>query len=161
MPAPCPFSRFVAISSFLLANACGASVTSPPEDLPVTRVTQAVFGGFSTPERLVVTSQPQLQEAWAAMFARISHPPEVPAVDFSSEFVIIASSGTKPSTGYNIFVDAAVATTRNVTVTVRSVSPGPNCGNATVITTPTDIVRIPLRSRTVDFVEKSEVADCR
>jgi hypothetical protein len=85
-------------------------------------------------------------------------PPPLPQVDFSSEMVILAHAGEKPTRGYCIAVEAATGNRRDATVTV--VTSGPPPGSLLpVVTQPFDLVRLPRRDD-VTFEEKSETRQC-
>jgi hypothetical protein len=140
--------------------ACGSSEElGPSEDLVITRISQPGFSGFETPQRLVIRTGPAWQEAWQTLWRRAPEPPQLPAVDFGRDMVILAAAGVKPTTGYFIAIEAATANRREVTVRVRSIAPGANCVNATVLTQPVEVVRIEARERVV-FDEVSEVRNC-
>lgn len=137
----------------------GCDSPTAPEAVPITRVTQGYFSAGDASQRVVVRSQAELASAWEAMFRTLSEPPEMPAVDFSQEMLIIARAGAKPSGGYCIAVDSAAASRRRMTVTVRS--GGPTAGNALlpVVTHPFDVVRVPRRDE-VTFSEVSFIGNC-
>ena len=114
-------------------------------NLPVTRVVQGYFSGGTASLRLVIRSQTELTAAWDAIFSIFSQPPEIPIIDFSQEMLIIARAGAKPTGGYCISVDSALANRQRMTVTVRS--GGPSASNPIVpaVTHPFDVVRVARR----------------
>jgi PrcB C-terminal len=143
---------------------CGVAAcdtpTEPSEDLPITRITQGTFSRFETSQRMVVTSQAQLLQVWAAVFGGpTALPPELPAVDFSREVVIVAAAGTRSSGDLTITVESANATSEEAVVTVRTLTPGANCVILPVVTNPYDVVRIPAR-QSITFVERTGVRPC-
>lgn len=156
-----PHRRALHPSLFLIVLALvGCDSPAAPEvDLPVTRVVQGFFSAGDASQRLVIRSQVELTAAWDAMFGTLSHPPEIPIIDFSQEMVIIARAGAKPTGGHCITVDSAVGSRRSMTVTVRS--GGPSAGNTIlpVVTHPFDVVRVPRRDD-VTFSELSFVGNC-
>lgn len=147
--------------AILLTSArCGSSEDlGPHDDLIITRISQPGFSGFDTPQRLVIRTVSAWRDAWETIWRRVPQAPELPSVDFERDMVIIAAAGTKPTTGYFVAIEAATANRREVTVRVRSISPGANCGNATVLTQPLEAVRIERRDH-VSFDEVSEVRNC-
>lgn len=142
-------------------SGCESTPTGPTEALPVTRVVQGIFSGATTPDRRVIRSQQQLLDAWVVIFpgSPTSLPPPLPVVDFSSEMVIVAFAGAKPSSGYCIAVDAAAGNRRTATITVRSEGPSGAGGILPVVTQPFDVVRVPRRDE-VRFTEVSVVGNC-
>jgi hypothetical protein len=141
-------------------SGCESTPTGPTEPLPVTRIVQGPFSGATAPDRLVIRSQQQLVNAWAVIFpgSPTSLPPRLPVVDFSSEMVIVAFAGAKPTSGYCIAIDGAAANRRTARITVRSVAPSA-MGILPVVTQPFDVVRVPRRDE-VTFTEVSVVGDC-
>jgi len=74
--------------------------------------------------------------------------------------MIIAKSGTKPSTGYSISVESIKDNGRFTEVTLFSKSPGKGCMAGMALTNPYIIVEIPNDYKDVKFVEKSVSDDC-
>ena len=152
-------ARTVSILLVLSVAGCdGGNDLEPAEDLPITRITVPGIGGFQTQQRLVIRTQSGWEETWNQLVAGRLLPPARPAVDFAREIVVIAATGLKPSTGYEITIQGATASRDEAVVQVRSTTPG-NCVVATVITSPVDIVRMPARDR-VTFDENVEPLTC-
>ena len=80
-------------------------------------------------------------------------------IDFSREMVIVATMGTRPSSGYCIFIDSIYERDGRLDVTVRAVE-NPRCGVFPVMTAPLDIVRLPKTDRPVVFHETQVDSDC-
>ena len=152
-------ARAVSILLVLSVVGCyGGNDLEPAEDLPITRLTVPGIGGFQTQQRLVIRTQSAWEEVWNQLVAGRLVPPPRPAVDFTREIVVIAGTGLKPSTGYEISIQGATANRDEAVVQVRSTTPG-NCVVATVITSSVDIVRMPARDR-VTFDENVEPLTC-
>ncbi len=94
------------------------------------------------------------------MWQRQSTGPDLPAIDFDREIVLVAALGERPSSGYSILIDSAQATVDQLTVSVRVVSPGRGCAVLTVMTQPVDVVSAPRLDVGVQFVERSETHEC-
>ena len=135
------------------------SATTPETTLPVTRVVQGAFSDGEASQRLVIRSQSELTAAWQTMFSTVSPAPEVPAIDFSQEMVIIARAGSKPTGGYCIAVDSVVGSRQTMTVRVRSGRPSADMAVLPAVTNPFDVVRVPRRDE-VTFFETSFVGNC-
>lgn len=149
----------IALALVLGLAACG-SPAAPAENVPVTRVLRGQYSALANAQRLVIRTQTQLDEAWTAAFRTQSHPPPVPSVDFTTELVIVAAMGSRPTSGYCISVDSAAATDGMVTVAVTTTSPPAGSGLLQVITMPFDVVRLPRPADSVSFVEKTQTAQC-
>ena len=149
----------VLVVSFTLAAAACDNPAGPKQPLPVTRIMNGTFSHAPAPQKLVLRTAREFQDAWAAMFVNVTMPPIPLDVDFSSEMVIIVQAGPKPTSGFCIAVDAASGDRRSMDVRVRSSGPTPQMGVLPVITHPFDVVRVPRRDA-VRFDDVSEVGNC-
>lgn len=134
--------------------------------VPVTRLRperQALelHSGFTAPARLVVRSEAEWRDAWARIYQRRMPTPALPAVDFAREAVLVAALGERPSGGHGIVVDSVYDTGAELQAVVRRTSPGAGCMTTGALTQPVDAVRIPATSKSVKFVDRDQVNDCR
>jgi hypothetical protein len=83
-----------------------------------------------------------------------------PGVSFSSEIVIVAAAGSKPSTGHTIHIDSVVVRSSRASIYVVEAGPGPGCIAGGLITLPIDVVRVPVFDVPVRFVEKRVAVRC-
>jgi hypothetical protein len=100
------------------------------------------------------------QTVWKEIWRGSSEVPPVPAIDFSSEMIVVAALGARSTGGYGILIDGANEVANGgVNVTIRSTSPL-NCLVTEAFTQPVDIARVPIRGK-VEFTERSEVHQCQ
>ncbi len=100
------------------------------------------------------------QMVWKKVWFGDSEVPPLPAVDFSSEMILVAALGARSTGGYGILIDGANEVgIGGVNVTIRSTSPL-NCLVTEAFTQPVDIARLPIRGR-VEFTERSQVHQCQ
>ena len=127
----------------------------------MTRIQQGSFSTATTRDRVVVRSQAHLLQIWRVVHPAgpTALPPPLPAVDFSTEMVIVAFAGEKPSGGYCVAVEAASGDKRTIDLTVRSIGPTPQNTVLPMLTHPFDLVRVPRRDD-VRFTEVSEIGNC-
>ena len=85
----------------------------------------------------------------------------MPDVDFSTEMVVLAASGDKASSGYDIVFTAASEAEGIVTVDALATSPDANCVVLAVVTQPADLARMPRHDGPVVFRLTSAVHVCR
>jgi hypothetical protein len=111
---------------------------------------------FREPRRRVIRSPAEWDEAWQ----ELDRDGEAPDVDFGEHMVILAASGSRPSSGHGITVDSVYRHDRSLIATVREISPGDSCVVLTVITHPATAVRVPRVEGEVEFVEREDVAEC-
>jgi len=106
--------------------------------------------------RLVIKSQEEFSSLWRRFIGPV--PPEqgvppFPEIDFSKEIVIIAAMGTRPTSGYWIFVDGACEVDGQVEVFVSNVEDTSCIGGLTSLTYPADAVRLPRTDLPIVFRE--------
>jgi hypothetical protein len=166
-------NRFVRLSSVALtvlgAGCSNSEVTTlappPGSPIPIVRLRSEPFSfsfvsGFDKPARLVVRDAATWQAIWTQIFRGGSVPP-LPAIDFSSEMVVVTALGSHSSGGYGILIEgASEAGANGVAIAVRSISPGPTCGVTAAFTQPVDVARMPRRDGPVSFIERNEVNNC-
>lgn len=125
------------------------------------RQTLEFHSGFTAPARLVVRSEAEWRDAWARIYQTRSPQPALPAVDFARETVLVAALGERSSGGHGIVVDSVYDTGTELQAVVRRTSPGASCVVTGALTQPVDAVRIPATTKSVKFVDRDEVRDCR
>lgn len=165
------YNRLLAIAGLttgILTTGCSASVNS---EIPIGAVALDVrelaaplaqyhYSGYEERQRLVIRDAASMAQFWATLTAGVSPQPPVPAVDFSTEMVIVAAMGSRPSGGYSIHVDQVYERDGRVTAVVREVSPSASCVVTAALTTPVAAVRIPRRPGDVTFAERTSTRRC-
>ena len=171
--------RFGAIALAVALGACaGADPASPPGNVvtppgdPGTTITVvrlrsepysfAYYSGLSESDRIVVRDEVTWQAMWKQVWRNAGRVPDLPAVDFSREMILVAALGTRGSGGYGILIDGATeAGADGIDVVIRSISPGTSCARTAALTQPVDIARLPLRAGKIEFTERAEVSSCQ
>ena len=148
----------MALILVVLLTACGAV----PQGLTVVHLISmdAAYQVFVSETMLVVRDQQSWQSLWSQMTANQFPAPQLPAVDFTKDMVLVAAAGTRPSGGYSISITDAVESSGSVTVNVTITSPGSNCAVPTVVTSPVDVATIARRDGTVGFVVTRKTHNC-
>lgn len=160
------FVRIVGATVVALSVACAALDVTTGPGVPMVRFRAepysfTFFSGLDQPARVVVRDASAWQAIWSEIHEGRSSVPAVPAIDFSQEMIVVAALGSRGSSGYGILLESAAETgTGGIAITVRSTSPGSNCGVLTVITQPVDIARLGRRDGVVGFVELSQTVNC-
>lgn len=147
-------SRFAGLGILLLAPLLAAASCNA-EDKPVptspaptsasipleTIVQTRVPGQSGATLRVLVQDEPAWREVWAALQPGSSLPAEPPAVDFSSQVVIVAAMETQACVS-NVTVRSVTQGQGEFVVSLLEAPPAPNC---TCITSerPFHIVRLP------------------
>ena len=94
------------------------------------------------------------------MWQGFSPTPELPAVDFDHEMLVVAALGARPSGGFGILIESATTTSDGLEVRVRTIAPGRRCAVTAAITQPVDVARLPLITGAVGFVDDPVVHEC-
>src|SRR5688500_1320781 len=159
---------FSAVAFGALASACDSVIEPrvPPgavalqmEALP-DDVAQYLYSGVEDRRRLFIKDAAAWAALWAEVTANVQPPPPVPASDFDTEAVVVASMGTRPNGGYSITIEGVFEAEGQLYVEVREVSPGSNCVTTAALTALVHAVRVPSRTGPVVFVEHSETRSC-
>ena len=148
----------MALILVVLLTACGAV----PQGLTVAHLASldAAYQVFASETMLVVRDQPSWQMLWSQMTANQFPAPQLPAVDFTKDMVLVAAAGTRPSGGYSISITDAVESSGSVTVNVTITSRGSNCAVTAVVTSPVDIATVARQDGTVGFVVTRKTHNC-
>lgn len=163
--------RSVAVILSSVTAACAhpeatPSPGTPGEPVPIVRLRAEPYSfaynsGLDKPDRIVVRDPILWQALWDQINNGRSPALPVPAVDFSQDMLVVVALGARSSGGYGILVDGANESENGgIAVTVRSISPK-NCVTTAAFTQPIDIARLPRRSGSVSFIERSEVHICQ
>lgn len=155
----------IALASASQCPAPTAAAAQTRERLPIARfgaggAPLTWYSGLRDSARLVVRDAPAWRATWDAIQREMSPPPPAPAVDFAREMVVVAALGTRPSGGWEIVVDSALASAAEVEVYIRRLAPGRGCFTTAAISTPVDVVRLPRRDVPVRFTERLVREDC-
>ncbi len=156
----------ILIALAFMCCGCGSSASAPSTPLAVVRLRADSYAftfasGYTEPQRIIVRGQAQWQDVWATIWRGHTPVPQLPAIDFNREMVVIAAMGMRPTGGFNILIDSASEDAAGVTVRVRAMTPGPGCAVTLALTHPADVARLPRRDGAVRFDEKAETVNCQ
>ncbi len=118
--------------------------------------------GYAVRANFTIRNATVWENLWLDLHSGHSSIPEVPTVNFTSEFLIAVFQGERPSSGYWTDITRIILIRGYYLVYVDEVHPGANCGTLTVMTYPYHIVKIsdyPL-DLPVRFVYNITVYDC-
>ena len=158
----------VLLVAVLGVGAAGCQAASSPDSTgealvdprPVTPIVHEGYTGFDEPARFVVRDAERWAAVWNRTFAGRSEIPQRPAIDFSREMVLVAAQGAQGSSGYDISIDRVASQAGRIVVDVTATSPDERCIVLTVLTSPVVMVRVPVSSDPVQFVEFSRTRSC-
>jgi hypothetical protein len=158
----------LAVTAVLLVGGCPSDGTRPGTPIDVTRITPdapslVYHSQLGDPLRTAIFDAATFTETWNRAFASRDPLPEVPAVDFATEFVVVAALGERSSGGYAIEVAGAVSEANGVVVGIKATAPGKGCPVSLALTQPLDIVKLKRPSPgslPVRFEERLVSTDC-
>ena len=161
-------SRFPLLIAAVLGTLACSQAAAPRESGGPVRIVRlrpepyslTYFSGLDEPQRTVVRDEVAWRAAWAAIWRRHSPVPPLPLVDFEREMLVIAALGSRPTTGYGILVDSALAEGEGLLVQIRTIAPGERCGTGGALTQPVDVARITRADGAVRFRDRPQVHEC-
>lgn len=119
------------------------------------------YTGFDNVRRQIITDNVTLETTWAALYRGQSPVPPVPAVNFTTEEVVLVAMGIRSSGGYTIEINRVTEGDAGRSIEVREVAPGSGCGVTAALTSPADAMVLPASGgMAVRFVEVRETHDC-
>jgi hypothetical protein len=167
------------MAAFLVAACCVAGSTTNAQQpgggisarqlatvLPIKRLGASAqgysqFSGIADSLRIVIRDSTTWREYWRLLNTPFIPEPKLPVVDFDHEMIVLVALGSRPSAGYGIVIESAVADSGRLLITVRRLAPGSHCAVGAVITHPVDIVSVPAREGGVEFSDQVETSNCQ
>lgn len=137
-----------------------AEPSESQEPMTLQRILTEQETGLNHPLRLVIRDPEQWKSIWSEVMRDRSTVTPLPAVDFTRYMVILAAMGIQSTGGHEISIEEVRRDGKHLVVTVRQVSPGPECMTTQVLTSPVDIVQVPKSDEAVTFVEQKEIQNC-
>lgn len=153
----------------LLTLAACESTTEPGTDGPLGRlladdpagatVVREYFSGLTEPTSLIITSEQQWGRVWAAIYANRTPVPARPAVDFSTEALVLHALGN--SNGVSVEIEGVRLYERGVLARVVRRRYSERCLVLTAVGQPVHVVRIARPAgRIVRTETREEVIPC-
>lgn len=138
------------------ANASGAVA----EDVTVTVIDAGTNAGAASERKNIAAyDKDGLARLWSMAHATDGTP--LPTVDFSKSYVIGVFAGTKPSGGYSIEVSRVSDSGDTRTVAITLMKPGSDCITSQAITSPYEIVSVPLSNASLSRTENTVETSCQ
>jgi hypothetical protein len=134
---------------------------SASAEVPFTVLSEGSNGGFDKDTLILIRSNDEMNENWRKLFSNFVELPDMPAVNFSNQMVVILNMGEKNNGGYNISVTSVVEKELQLAVYADYISPGPNCLVAEVISYPFTVIAIPQKDKLVAVSKKAVVSECK
>ena len=125
--------------------------------ITVTEIGGGSHSGILEPRVWIARTPEEWADLWAAHSSSAIPARPAPDVDFDSEMVIGVFLGQRPSSGYGVEVRSCHAENGRVRVRVRETQPDPDTLQATVVTSPFRLVRVPRAEgeAVLEFVEST------
>lgn len=138
----------------------GTDIPVNAVDVSAEQVLSRPVSGISDSRRIVIRSDSEWTEFWAAANANLVPPPEAPEVDFSRDMILAAAMGGRPTGGYAISIPTVKREGSEVWAVVHERSPGPTCFTTQVLTAPVVAVRVPRLEGPLHWIEDESRTEC-
>ena len=152
---------FLTLASTGLAACAMDELSVPPGAIQLESRTLVQHGGNYSPyhehARLLIHDEDAWEQRWSQI---VGDDIPAPAVDFTSEMVLVAAMGVRNSSGYGITFEGVFENAEGLYVQVLETSPGPNCGVFDAISAPVIAVAIPRRDVPVFWLERADTLSC-
>jgi hypothetical protein len=109
---------------------------------------------------VIANSDEEFARIWVRVYAGRMPMPPVPAIDFTRESVVIATSGRHGSGGYSVSIDSLTEIPEGMRLAITAHSPGSRCIVTEGLTTPVHIVRVRKLPGVVLFDWRDRVEEC-
>jgi hypothetical protein len=118
------------------------------------------ISGIPDARRDVIRTQEEWEAFWDEFQANRLPQTDPPAVDFSTQMVIVATMGTRNTGGYEITVEDMFDDAGTLIVQVLQASPGGGCLTTQALTAPATAVAVSAVDGDPEFVEADLMRDC-
>ena len=152
----------LAFAAGVLSAACAWAGPDDPADVqqPFETLLAETHSGIGDRRREVVHDEAGFMRLWGEVHSGVAPTPAAPAVDFARHMLVVVASGTRPSGGFGIKVQAVALLGERLEVAVLETCPAPGAMVTTELTQPVEVVRVPKLSQPVTFRE-TRAASCR
>ena len=124
-------------------------------------VLHSTASGFGAPGRWIIRDDASWEELWRRLMSNEVTPKSLrPTVNFQQQMLVVAALGERPTTGSSITIVAVRSNGQTLTVETLIVTPASPCVGATEITSPVDVVSVPLGLMPIVFVERHQQKVC-
>lgn len=118
----------------------------------------AQAASISARKNYAVYTEAELAKLWGMIHG--SDGSAIPKIDFSKEYVIGVFSGQKPTGGHSISISSIIDTSETRVVAVKLTSPGADCIVTQVLTSPYQIVAVPLSENELGHTNTEVASAC-
>lgn len=163
--------RLVALAFVAPGGCSGAGAPSPSapnapspapavadQPMPIVRLYDAQYSGYTSPTETVVNDRAAWASAWRQLHTDSAGDP--PAVDFTRDAVVVVAVGERSSGGTQVRIDDVTASGGGVLVRYTVTEPGEGCMSTQAITAPVAAVRVPRPAGPVRFERRVTRAAC-
>lgn len=106
-----------------------------------------------------IQSEEQLAALWELIYGT-EGAPAMPAVDFSKEEILAVFSGQKKSGGYDVSIKEVMQKNGMRVVTIVHEAPGDGCSMTDALTSPFELIRVPVGTDNLTHQDEEVVESC-
>ncbi len=144
----------------VLLSGCALAADPAPAVRRLAEVGQLQTTGFDAAVQLVIADQASWRDAWLRMVSLRRPVPSPPEIDFTKEIVVVVAMGQQRSGGHSVRIVAVERLASGVRVQAVLEQPGAGCITSANITSPADVVVLPVTVRPVTFDLRRVTRDC-
>lgn len=138
------------LAASAVVSACGGGDNVPGVPIPFEVIHTINFSGVRTPRFTVTRNSAEWEALWIEHRGQVLFP--LPPLDFSKDMAIGVFLGERPSLCYAVEITSIDKTSERVTVQYKEITQAPGVLCPTSISTPSQIVSVPIVELPVEFV---------
>ncbi len=131
------------------------------QGISFTTIDHGYYSGFTKAANTIITSSEAFNEAWKTTYQQIGPAPTLTPIDFSTQDVMLVTTGTKNTGGYDIKIAGITETEKERFVEVITTSPSPKCFVTQALTSPYFIAITSKSTKPTKFITKTAQRECR
>lgn len=131
----------------------------PDGPVPFEILEEGVNAAVTEGKNYRIQSDEQLAALWEMIYGTGSAP-AMPAVDFSKEEILAVFSGQKNTGGYDVSIKEVMQKNGMRVVTIVHEAPGDGCSMTDALTSPFELIRVPVGTDNLTHKDEEVVASC-
>ena len=139
------------LGTLLLLSGCADATGLPNLVLGpgLSEVYASPWSGLRSPLLEAVSDEAKWTTLWDSIQSLRQPPPPRPPIDFTTQLLLVAALGERPTTGYSIHVDSLVSVGGTSTVFVTTYHARGSCATSPAFTQPVHVVAAPFTTNEI------------
>lgn len=123
-------------------------------------VEEMFLSGIPDRRRVIIRDAGEWAALWDELQGNVHPQPDVPAVDFGSDMLLVATMGQRNTGGYAISFANVYDNDGELFATVTEFSPAATCLTTQALSAPAVVIVVPRDDRPVSFMETTDTFEC-